>query len=48
VQSASCAIRYSAEPADGALGGIELIGHGEEAGEGVDVAFGDALAVGRG
>jgi hypothetical protein len=46
VQSASGAICYSAEPVDGALGGIELIGHGEEAGEGVDVAFGDALAVG--
>jgi hypothetical protein len=46
VQSASGAICYSAEPVDGALGGIELIGHGEEAGEGADVACGDALAVG--
>jgi hypothetical protein len=47
VQSASGAIRYSSEPVGALDGGIELIGHSEEAAEGVDVAFGDALAVAR-
>jgi hypothetical protein len=44
VQSASGAIRYSAEPVDGVLGGgIEFIGHGKQAGEEANAAFGDAL-----
>jgi hypothetical protein len=46
VQSASGAICYSAEPVDGALGGIELIGHGKQAGEEANAACGDALALG--
>jgi hypothetical protein len=47
VQSASGAIRYSAEPVDGVLGGgIEFIGHGKQAGEEANAAFGDALALG--
>jgi len=47
VQSASSAIRYSARPVDGVpIVGIELIGHGKQAGKEADVAFGDARAVG--
>ena len=47
MQSASGAICYSAEPVDGVLGGgIELIGHGKQAGEEANAASGDALALG--